>query len=149
MHFHEYLTCLTPALQRALSNDLTVRCGRVAFALRLHYENPRTTVMLGTLAAAHAALQAALTTIDPAAAAGRLPAPTMSLAALPRCWAVLLAGTDAAVVEAWLQMASELAQDAVAATRADTDLTVVRDRVAETLDALATVRDDALACCGC
>ncbi len=146
MRFSDYLATLPDAEQSVLTNNLTLGYGRVALAARLQQQDtPRTGTMLGTLAAAHVSLRAALTALDPGATDGDRPAPQTGAAdVLPPDWATLVGDGQWEAVAGLLAMAAEMTRDAVAATLADADVAVVRDLVGDALYLLTTVRDDAL-----
>jgi len=134
MRFSDYFATLPALQQTVLSDELTLGYGRLALAARLHREHPAAATMLGTLAAAYVSLRAALALLDPDADRG--PALRAGPAdALPPDWPALLSGTRREVVGALLEMGSEMARDAVAATMADAEVTVISTLVA---DALAT-----------
>jgi hypothetical protein len=83
--------------------------------------------------------------LDPAHPAEVTPVPhPVSDDSLPAHWQTLVADRVPEVVDAWLQMAGEMARDAVAATKWDADLADLRELVRDALRAITTVRDDAL-----
>lgn len=145
MHYTAYLATLLPAVRHALANNLALGCGWVAVAARLHQQDPTTGQMLGTLALAHAALAAALGTLDPVADAV-LPfaAATASGDDLPVRWADLVAGLDASVLTAWFQIATEAARDVVVETATDATLSQVQECLYAAVHALETIRGDVL-----
>lgn len=145
MRYSEYLATLPAAAQRRLADDLTLGCGRVALAARLQREEPRTAAMLGTLAAAHACLRAALAVLDAETGPDEAsPGRGASADGLPEDWATLAAAADPLGVETWLTMAGEMARDLIGVTEADAGIAAVRKLLDMLLDALATVRDDVL-----
>ena len=144
MRFGEYLATLTPDAQRAVIDDLTLGAGRVALAARLHVADPQATTMLGTLAAAYTALHAALEALGDAVEQDSPPTARTPADRLTERWAAMVARAGPEVVGTWLQMAAEMTRDAAAAAAQDADVSVVRELLRHALDALATVRDDAL-----
>ncbi len=143
--FSDYLATLPHAEQTALTNDLTLGAGRVRLATSLHHDGTPAVRMLGTLAAAYASLRAALALLDPDALDDDGPAPrAVPEDALPPDWPALLAGADREAVGALLAMGAEMARDAVAATTADADVTVISALVADALYMLTNARNDAL-----
>ena len=145
MRFSEYLATLTADEQRSLTVDLTLGCGRVALAERLHRRAARTGTLLGAVAVAHTSMCAARATLDPDGWTDTAsPALVGCADALPLRWAALIGGHDQEVVTAYLQIAAEAAHDVVTETAANADITAVRACLQAAVEALATVRDGAL-----
>ena len=144
MRFWDHLAQLPAAAQLALVTQLTLGCSRLVLAVRLHQTDAPTVVVLGTLATAHTSLTAARALLDPHYGAGDMPDGRPALGeALPRHWRALVEATDASVLQAWLAIAIENARDAGQAALDDAEVDVVRDRLADALRALGTVRDTA------
>ncbi len=145
MRLSDYLVRLPEADQTALLNELTLGYGRLSLAVRLHRDDPPAATMLGTLAAAYASLHAALAILDPDAAAVDGPAPRVGRNdALPPDWQALVGGMHREAVGGLLEMGVEMARDALTATRADADVTVISALVADALYMLTNARNDAL-----
>ena len=143
--FSQYLGALPEAERRALPVDLTLGCGWLQFAERLHRgSSPSTATMLGRLGTAHAALHAALAILDRDAAPDDGRVPTTPPDALPTSWDALVGDGGRDIVGALVAMAAEMARDAVAAIEADADVAIVRVLVRDALAMLADARDDAL-----
>lgn len=144
MRFWDHVRQLPEAAQLTLVTQLTLGCNRLVLAARLHQTDARTVVVLGTIAAAHTSLTAALALLDaaavPAGGVGYRPALGERL---PRRWRALVEASDPAVLQAWLALAIETARDAGQAALADAEVAVVRDRIADALQALGTLRDTA------
>jgi hypothetical protein len=150
VRYSEYLVTLPVAVQRGLTNDLTLGCGRVAYADRLHRRDPRSVAMLGQLGAAHACLRDARAALDPTGGwTEGPPGPAGVLAQsedlLPARWAALVAAAEPTTVAAWLAMAAEMAGDVTALVAADGPVAMLAALLEQLLDALAVVRDDTLA----
>ena len=149
MRFGDYLARLTAEEQRSLTDDLTLGCGLVAFAARLHSQDARTSQLLGALAVGYTALCGAFTALtleSDEAEALDTHSPTLAGCGdtLPPRWEGLLAGCDRATVGVYLQMAEEATRDVVRELAADADLVQVRECLQAAVFALAAVRDDAL-----
>ena len=143
--FSDYLATLPAAEQRTLLNELTLGSGYVRLTTRLHRDGSPAVKMLGTLAAAYVSLHAALLTLDPDAADDGGSAPrVVPQDALPPDWPSLVAGSHREAVGGLLEMAAEMVRDALAATAADADVTVVSVLLADALYLLTNVRNDAL-----
>ena len=145
MRFSNYLATLPEAKQTALRNELTIGSGRLSLAVHLHRDDPPAAKMLGSLAAAYASLHDALLILDPDAVddGGLAPRAVPEDAPAPASPA-LVGGTQRDAVGGLLAMGAEMARDAVAATVADADVTVVRALVADAVYLLTNVRNDAL-----
>ncbi len=147
MRFGDYLARLTLKEQQTLTTDLALGCGRVAFAARLHGQDARTGLLLGSLAVGYTALCAAFTALDGESDEG-LETPSPALAGcgdtLPPRWEGLLAGCDRLTVGVYLQMAEEATRDVVRELAADAELVQVRECLQAAVFALAAVRDDTL-----
>ena len=144
LSFNDYLGALPEAERRALPVDLTLGCGWLQVAERLHRDSPSAAAMLGRLGIAHAALHAALAILDPAAAPDAGRAPPTPPDTLPSGWDALVGDGRRDVVGALVAIAAEMARDAVAAISADADVAIVRVLVRDALDMLGKARDDAL-----
>lgn len=144
MHFSEYVAGMTPDAQQALTNDLTIGLGRVTLAGRLHQRDPRTLTMLATLAGGYAVLRAALTALGGDADDPLPPESATPVAALPEHWAAIVAPARTEALSGLLQIAVEMARDAVLAATEDADVSTVRGLLHDTLDVLITVRDETL-----
>ncbi len=145
MRFSDYLDSLSPDARWSLTVDLTLGCGRVALAARLHRRGAHTGALLGAVAIGYVSLHAALAVLDPDGWADTTsPARTGCTDALPSRWEALLTGHVQAVVMAYLLMAAEAAHDVITETTADADIIAVRDCLQAAVAALAVVRDDAL-----
>ena len=145
MRFSDYLATLTADEQRSLTTDLTLGCGRVALAERLHRRDARTGALLGAVAVAHTSLCGARAALDPGGwADSASPALVGCADTLPSRWAALLASCDQEVVTAYVQIAAAAARDVVTETTADADIGQVREGLRVAVEALATARDGVL-----
>ena len=145
MRFSDYLATLTADEQRSLTTDLTLGCGRVALAERLHRRAARTGALLGAVAVAHTSLCGARAALDPDGWTDTAsPALAGCADTLPSRWAALLASCDQEVVTAYVQIAAAAAHDVVTETAANADITAVRECLQAAVEALATVRNGAL-----
>lgn len=144
MRVGHYLAGLSPDVQDAIVNDLTIGAAWTNLAVRRHRSDPSAAVQLGTIATAYAALRAALDGLD--ARDGTIATAAASPADhwLPEHWSDLIAAVGADTIGTWLQMAAEMARDAVIAVRRDAAIDAVRDLLRDALDTLTSVRDDAL-----
>ena len=144
MRFWDHVAGLSPAGQLALVTDLTLGCGHLTLAGRLHQDGGRTVVVLGSLAAAHRSLAAALRALDSASAAGADAGAAYRPAladALPRLWRDVVEGAPPEVGRAWLQLARPAAGDAARAALDDADIADVGAGLEQALGALAAVRE--------
>ncbi len=144
MRVGHYLRGLSPEAQDAIINDLIGGAGWTALAARRHTSDPSAAVQLGTIAAAYAMLRAALESLGERDGAAAPPAVSPADDWLPEHWSDLIASVGTEPVGTWLQMAAEMARDAVVAVRQDADIDAVRDLLRDALETLTSVRDDAL-----
>ena len=148
MRFGDYLVQLPPGEQLILVNRLTLGCGYLTLAARLHGADALSVAVLGVLAAAHGAFREALDTLAPSGSQVQGDYRPALDEAIPRRWRDLVEAADPATVQAWLLLAVEMARDAALAATGDADVADVRDRLTDTLDALITLRDTAVYAAG-
>jgi hypothetical protein len=142
MRFSDYLAALPPAAQTALTNDLTVGCGRVTLALRLlESESPPSSV-INSLTAAYYDLHISSLTLGLAAPrrtdATRWEVPRTHL---PPGWGDDLATLTPAVLITRLAATNALVHALGTAITADDELAVLQTLLSDLLRVLVTLPD--------